>query len=369
MLGKRVGCFWGMGGVTGSEKAPPDAGKKEVTGKSSGRAELRAIDFHAHVIVPEVYALAAQHNVFSELPTDPGVTDEMRRNIKERAITVLARMSDVTERIGNMDAMGVGVQVLSASLVHQGLEWADGQTSLRLARMTNDWIAKAVALHPARLIGLGTLPLHVPALAVSELERCVRELGLKGAAISTTAGPMELGDAQLGSFWGKAEELDAVIFIHPGGNRDRRFKRFHLWNSVGQAFEEAMAISSLMYDGVLETFPRLKICISHGGGYMPYYMGRIDRNYVEKANTRINMRRPPIEYLRMLYFDSCVYDRAVLQHLVDKVGAERVLLGSDYPVGENKPIEFVAETGMLSAAQKEAIVRANAAALLGLSNP
>src|SRR5262249_45517316 len=83
--------------------------------------------------------------------------------------------------------------------------------------------------------------------------------------------------------------LGAVIYIHPGGNRDRRFKRFHLWNSVGQAFEEAMAISSLMYDGVLETFPRLKICVSHGGGYMPYYMGRIDRNYAEKANTRVNM--------------------------------------------------------------------------------
>jgi aminocarboxymuconate-semialdehyde decarboxylase len=358
-----------MGDVTtGSEKNAADAGKKAMKGKSSRRAELRAIDLHAHVIVPEVYAVAAQHNVFSELPTDPGVTDEMRRNIKERAVTVLARMSDVTKRIGNMDAMGVEVQVLSASLVHQGLEWADAQTSLRLARMTNDWIAKAVALHPARLIGLGTLPLHVPALAVSELERCVRELGLKGAAISTTAGPMELGDAQLRPFWGKAEELDAVIFIHPGGNRDRRFKRFHLWNSVGQAFEEAMAISSLMYDGVLETFPRLKICISHGGGYMPYYMGRIDRNYVEKANTRINMRKPPIEYLRMLYFDSCVYDRTVLQHLVDKVGAERVLLGSDYPVGESKPIEFVTETDTLSAAQKEAIVGVNAASLLGLAN-
>jgi Amidohydrolase len=170
-----------MGDVTvGPEKNAADAGKKKMKGKSSGRAKLRAIDLHAHVIVPEVYALAAQHNVFSELPTDPGVTDEMRRNIKERAATVLARMSDNTERIGNMDAMGVDVQVLSASLVHQGLEWADAQTSLRLARMTNDWIAKAVALHPARLIGLGTLPLHVPALAVSELERCVRELGLKG---------------------------------------------------------------------------------------------------------------------------------------------------------------------------------------------
>ena len=178
---------------------------------------------------------------------------------------------------------------------------------------------------------------------------------------------MELGDAALRPFWAKAEALGAVVYIHPGGNRDRRFKRFHLWNSVGQAFEEAMAISSLMYDGVLEHFPKLKICISHGGGYMPFYMGRIDRNYVEKANTRVNMSKPPIEYLRMLYFDSCVYERPVLQHLVDKVGADRVLLGSDYPVGETKPIEFVTETETLSGAQKEQIVRRTRRRWLGPS--
>jgi aminocarboxymuconate-semialdehyde decarboxylase len=343
-----------------------------MTSSSSGRqassiARPRAIDVHAHIIVPEVYAAAAEHNIFSELPTDVGVTDEMRGKIKERAGTVLGRMSDITDRIANMDAMGVDVQVLSASLVHQGLEWADAQTSLRLARTTNDWIAKAVATHPARFIGLGTLPLHVPSLAVAELERVMRELGLKGVAISTTAGGMELGDGALRPFWEKAEALGAVVYIHPGGNRDRRFKRFHLWNSVGQAFEEAMAISSLMYDGVLESFPKLKICISHGGGYMPFYMGRIDRNYVEKANTRVNMSKPPIDYLRMLYFDSCVYERPVLAHLVDKVGADRVLLGSDYPVGESKPIEFVTETQALSGAQKEQIVTTNAAALLGLA--
>ena len=335
---------------------------------SNPPARPRAIDFHAHIIVPEVYAVAAEHNIFSELPTDPGVTDEMRSQIKGRAGMVLARMSDISDRIAKMDAMGVDVQVLSASLVHQGLDWADAQTSLRLARTTNDWIAKAVAAHPARFVGLGTLPLHMPSLAVTELERCMGDLRLKGVAISTMAGVMELGDPQLRPFWVKAEALGAVVYIHPGGNRDRRFKRFHLWNSVGQAFEEAMAISSLMYDGVLEAFPQLKICISHGGGYMPFYMGRIDRNYLEKANTRVNMSKPPIDYLRMLYFDSCVYETAVLKHLVDKVGADRVLLGSDYPVGETKPIEFVTDSEALSTAQKERILSTNAATLLGLAN-
>lgn len=335
---------------------------------STGNGRPRVIDFHAHVLVPEVYEVAAERNIFSELPTDPGVTDEMRDQIKERAGLVLARMSDVTERLARMDAMGVDIQVLTASLVHQGLEWADPQTSLRLARTTNDWIAKVVAGRPERFIGLGTLPLHVPALAVVELARCMHELGLRGVGISTTAGGMELGDPQLAPFWANAEELGAVIYIHPGGNRDRRFKRFHLWNSVGQAFEEAMAVASLIYDGVLERHRQLKICISHGGGYMPYYMGRIDRNYIEKANTRINMTKPPIDYMRMLYYDSCVYYRAVLQHLVDKVGTERVVLGSDYPVGEPKPVEFVRETATLSVKQQEQILRTNAAALLGLVN-
>jgi aminocarboxymuconate-semialdehyde decarboxylase len=322
---------------------------------------------HAHVIVPEIYQVAAEHNVFFDLPTDPGVTEAMRDEVRQRAVDVLARMSDVSERIARMDAMGVDVQVLSASLVHQGLEWADAQTGLRLARATNDWIARAVQTHPTRFVGLGTLPLHMPALAVGELERCRKELGFKGVAISSTAGGIELGHAALRPFWAKAEELGAVVFLHPGGNRDPRFKRYSLWNSVGQAFEEAMAIASLMYDGVLEDFPRLRVCVSHGGGYMPVYMGRIDRNYAEKASTRVHMKKSPIEYLRMLYFDSCVYDRGVLQHLVDKVGAERVVLGSDYPVGENRPIEFITETGTLSAAQKNMIVRGNAATWLGIA--
>ena len=195
---------------------------------------------------------------------------------------VLGRMSDVDDRLAKMDAMGVDVQVLSASLVHQGLEWADAQRVCGSRAPPTTGSPRRSPTHPTRFIGLGTLPLHVPALAVAELERCLRELGLKGVAISTTAGGMELGDGAR-PFWAKAEALGALVYIHPGGNRDRRFKRFHLWNSVGQAFEEAMAISSLMYDGVLEPFPKLKICISHGGGYMPF---------IWAASTATTSRRP-----------------------------------------------------------------------------
>jgi aminocarboxymuconate-semialdehyde decarboxylase len=274
-------------------------------------------------------------------------------------------MADVSERVRNMDQMGVDVQVLTCSLVHQCTYWADPQTGLDLERRSNDRLAEMVRSNPGRFAALGGVPLQAPTLAVGELERCM-ELGLKGVQISTRVDGMEIGDARLRPFWAKAEELGAVVYIHPAGNDDPRLQKFQLWNSLGQSMEEAFAIASLFYEGVLDAFPTLKICISHGGGYMPYYTGRIDRNYVEKANTRINMTKPPIEYLRMLYYDSCVYDEAVLAHLIDKVGEDRVVLGSDYPVGDPEPVDFIRGSRHLSEVVKDKILGKNAALLLGL---
>jgi aminocarboxymuconate-semialdehyde decarboxylase len=322
------------------------------------------IDFHAHLMIPELYAITGPHTMFVKSNTDPTMGEDDRKGVREREAVLVSRMSDVTERIARMDAMGVDMQVLSSSLVQQITYWAEPQESLRLERMFNDRMAAVVAANPKRLIGLGGVPLAAPVLAVAELTRCMRELGLAGVGISTTARDMELGDAALRPFWEKAEELGAVVYIHPAGNTGARFGRWYLWNSVGQAFEEAMAIASLFYEGILDAFPQLKICISHGGGYMPYYMGRITRNYLEKPATRVNMTKSPAEYLRMLYYDSCVYETEVLEALVKRVGADRVLLGSDYPVGDPKPIEFV-QSCALSAADKEKIIGVNAARLFG----
>jgi len=323
------------------------------------------IDFHAHLMLPEVYAITGPHSMFVKSNTDPTMSAEARQGVRAREAILVARMSDVTERIAHMDAMGVDMQVLSSSLVQLSTYWAEPQESLRMERMLNDRMAAAVAANPKRLIGLGGVPLAAPALAVAELTRCMGELGLAGVGISTTARQMELGDAALRPFWEKAEELGAVVYIHPAGNTGARFAKWYLWNSIGQAFEEAMAVASLMYEGILDAFPQLKICISHGGGYMPYYMGRIARNYVEKPATRVNMKKSPAEYLRMLYFDSCVYETEGLEALVKRVGADRVVLGSDYPVGEPKPVEFV-ESCALTAAEREKIIGVNAAHLLGV---
>ena len=324
------------------------------------------IDFHAHLMLPDIYAITGPHSMFVKSNTDPTMSKEARQGVQKREAMLMSRMSDVTERIVHMDAMGVDMQVLSSSLVQQSTYWAEPQESLRLERTLNDHMAAVVAANPKRLIGLGGVPLVAPPLAVSELTRCMRELGLAGVGISTTARDMELGDAALRPFWEKAEELGAVVYIHPAGNTGARFEKWYLWNSIGQAFEEAMAIASLMYEGILDAFPQLKICVSHGGGYMPYYMGRIARNYLEKPATRVNMKKSPTDYLRMLYYDSCVYEPEVLEALVKRVGADRVVLGSDYPVGEQKPIEFV-ESCALTAAEKDKIIGVNAARLFGVA--
>ncbi|HEY4920499.1 MAG TPA: amidohydrolase family protein [Xanthobacteraceae bacterium] len=328
-----------------------------------------AIDIHAHMMDLDVYAVTVGHSAFGKSTFDPSLGAEAKQKAKERSDFVCAKMSDTKERMAEMDKMGVDVQVLTASLVHQCTYWAAPEESLRLERRLNDRVAEMVATSPRRLIGLGTLPLHAPELAAREAERCMRELKLKGFNISTQARDMEIGDRRLWPFWEKAAEHDAIVYIHPAGNPSPRFHKHFLWNSVGQNFEEAMAIASLMYEGVLDAFPGLKICVSHGGGYMPLCMGRITRNYLEKPTTRANMKKSPDDYLRQLYYDSCVYDHDVLRHLVERVGASQVILGSDYPVGEWKPVEFVRNTAGISDADKDKIIGLNAASMLGVAVP
>lgn len=310
------------------------------------------IDFHAHLIDPAVYRETQAFSIFAQ------TTDATR------SASVIARMADLDARIAAMDAMDVGMQVLSASLVHQCTYDAEPETGLRLDAAMNDMMARAVAAHPDRLRGLGSVPLQAPDMAVRELTRCMSELGLSGVTISTRVRDREIGDAALRPFWEAVEALGAVVFIHPAGNHDPRFRKWQLWNSIGQSFEEAMAIASLFYEGILDAYPRLKIVVSHGGGYMPFYLGRIARNYLEKPATRANMSKPPIEYLRMLHYDTCVYDPDTLADLVRIVGAERIVMGSDYPVGEMRPAQFVRDCAALDAAGRELVLAGNAERLL-----
>jgi len=335
----------------------------------SGRARRPfVIDFHAHVVEPEVRAFSQGHVVNTAIPDLTGVSERDIAAWNNWRQMINSKMVDPAVRLRDMDEMGVDVQVLTPSLVHQYTYWADPETSLKMEQRANDRIAEMVAVAPDRFVGLGGVPMQYPKLAIAEMRRCLRELKLRGIEVSSHAESMELGDAKLRGFWAEAEKLGAAVYLHPAGVVQPRYEKFQLWNSIGQPLEEALAMCSLFYEGILDAFPKLKICIAHGGGYLPFYAGRVDRNFFGKGFTRVNMSKSPSEYMRQhFWYDSCVYNVDMLENLVKKVGASRIVLGSDYPVGERDPIGFVRRARGLSAADKEDILGRTAAKLLGLS--
>ena len=333
---------------------------------SADQSRKRSLDIHAHMNLPDVMQWAKGHGVTHVEPPAERITEEMRKETIAWNTKNATAMRDMSVRLAIMDRTGVDVQALSVSNVMSPTCWAPADEALKMQRRLNDRIAEMIAEHPDRFCGLGEIPLHSPALAIKEMQRCMNEPGFIGVQVSSSAGDMELGDKSLWPFWEKAEELGALVYLHPSGNTDPRLGPWQIWNSIGQPFEEAMAMASLMYEGVLDAFPRLKICVAHGGGYLPYYVGRLDRNYLEKPYSRINMTRTPSEYLNFFYYDSCVYNTDILEHLVEKVGADRVILGSDFPVGEEEPVEFVNKCSRLSAEDKDKIIWKNAATLFHL---
>jgi aminocarboxymuconate-semialdehyde decarboxylase len=174
-----------------------------------------------------------------------------------------------------------------------------------------------------------------------------------------------LGDPAYHPFWEAASDIGATVWIHPEGVRDPWFQRYALWNSAGQSIEEAKVMASLIYEGVLTRFPGLKVVMAHGGGYFPHYMGRMDRNHANRPDTVRNTGgRKPSEFLRSFYYDTCVYDPQVLKVLLERVGADRLVMGSDYPVGEKDPVGWIRD--QVSSSDLEKISGGNAARLLNL---
>jgi aminocarboxymuconate-semialdehyde decarboxylase len=329
----------------------------------TGPSAKRSLDIHAHMNVAEVMEWAKGHGVVHLEPPADRITDAMRKETDAWNNKNRKAMYDMTTRLELMDQTGVDVQALTASSVMSPTCWAPPDEALKMQQKLNDRIAEMMAEHPEHFTGLGEIPLHSPALAIQEMTRCINDLGFIGVQVSSTAGDMELGDKRLWPVWEKAEALGALVYLHPSGTTDARQWPWQVWNSIGQPFEEAMGMASLMYEGAIDAFPGLKVCVAHGGGYLPYYIGRLDRNYIEKPYTKINMTRLPSEYLKFFYYDSCVYNVDILEHLVEKVGADRVILGSDFPVGEEKPIAFVNKSTRLSADDKEKIIWKNVTTL------
>jgi aminocarboxymuconate-semialdehyde decarboxylase len=317
------------------------------------------IDFHAHVATAEVFAATYKLSVIGRLraKAEGGAIHPMPEG-------QMARMTDLATRLTDMDAMGVDIQVISPSILHQCTYSLDPQEALRLERIGNDHVAETVARKPDRLIGLGSVPLQDARLAAGEMERAVRTLGLKGIVIASRVNETELGDKSLRPFWQSAQALGVPIFIHPAGNPDPRLSRHSMVISLGQPLEEAYAQCSLIYDGVMDEFPRLRVAFAHGGGFIPYYAGRFDWMY--RRGTTKGIKTDFSTYLRSFYYESVVFDPDLLERLADKVDASHLMLGTDYPFGEWKPVEFVQSAAKIPETMRRDILGANAARFLGI---
>ena len=338
----------------------------------------RVVDVHAHALLPALQALV--------LARDPdGFAGhqalEARRNGRESLAASgamigarLERLTSLDRRLADMDEAGVDVQVVSPSPSHY-YPFLARDLAAEVAREANHAIRDLVAAAPDRLLGLGLVPLQHPDLVVELLDHAVVECGLRGVEISSF-GPgadggrgVELSDPALEPFWARAAELDAVVFLHPFGcSLDERLDRFYLSNTVGQPTENAVALSHVIFSGVLDRHPDLTLVAAHGGGYLPTFLGRSDHAWEVRPEARGCAERPS-SYLRRLWFDSLVHTPQALRALVEAAGADRVLLGSDYPfdMGVDDPVDRTRDAG-LSPDDTAAVLGANAERL-GLGAP
>lgn len=342
-------------------------------GANACRNRPYTVDLHCHVMVPEVEKLVANR---PEKLAEPQLqlramgAESVEHNQKHMLPAAVPKMLDLRLRLADMDQMGVDLQLISPS-PPQYYYWADPDLAREVVRLQNEHIARVCESHRDRLVGLGNIALQHPELAVEQLDYAVRELGLKGVEIATSANGLELSDARFECVWARAAELECLVFIHPfGTSLGERVNQFYLQNMIGQPLETTIALSSLIFSGTLDRHPRLKLLAAHGGGYLPYYIGRSNHGHRVRPEAQ-RAKLAPREYLRRIWFDSLVYEPHILKQLIDTVGVEQVVVGTDYPfdMGHYDIHALVDAVPGLGEQERERILSRNALELLGLRQP
>lgn len=320
-----------------------------------GGKRVKTIDVHAHCHFREAGALLGNDAAALQLPPVRGA---------EEAFV------EIDKRLAAMDAQAVDLEVLSINPFWYG---RDRDLAAAIVKIQNEKLAELCASKPDRFAAFASLTLQAPDLAVQELETAMKKQGLKGAAIGGIVAGVEFSDPKFHPVWAKAEELGAVLFIHPQGVPElgrRLAGNGWLGNTIANPLETTIALSHLIFEGTLDRFPGLKIIAAHGGGYLPSYADRSDHACLvgpAGCNPNIALKKKPTEYLKQLYFDSLIFSPEALRHLAAQVGAGQIVLGSDYPYPwQMKPVDHVLATEPLSDEEKAAILGGTAAKLLGI---
>ena len=337
----------------------PRLGSKRAPVMFNGE-RVKTIDTHAHCYFHDAVALMGA-DAKGVMPPVKGVP--------EHFIPVSDKAA-VEGRLAAMDAMGLDMQILS---VNPFWYRKDRDTAAAIVKLNNERLAELTAAYPKRLGGFASLALQFPDLAVQQLEDAMKKQGLRGAAIGSNLLGEDFSDPKFHPVWAKAEELGAVLFIHPISPPQlaQRFKgNGWLSNTIGNPLDTTIALQHLIFEGVFDKMPGLKVLAAHGGGYLPSYAPRSDHAcFVSPGNCNpaIVLKKKPTEYLNQIFFDALVFTPEALRHLVAQVGASQVVIGTDHPIPwEENPVDHIVGTVSLTEAQRASILGGNAAKLFNI---
>jgi len=281
---------------------------------------------------------------------------------------VYAEFHDADAKVAGMDRKGIDISVLSVTPV-VFFYWLDADAGLAASRLLNDGIARMVAVRPERLRGMATLPMQDPDAAVTELERVVREHGFRSVELGCRVRGELLAEPRFRPVLRRAQELGVFIFTHPyvAGSLPPDLGCYYLGNLAGLPLDTVLMAAHLMFSGALDELPDLDIVLAHGGGFLPYQIGRLEHGYKVRKEARANTSSSPLRLLRRFYFDTLTHDLDALRFLVAKVGAGRVTIGTDAPfdMAEEDPLAMINALPGLSARDRDRILGLNALKLLG----
>lgn len=325
------------------------------------------IDTHAHYFPESYLKLIADHGkrCGATVATDPAGARFIQVGLLLRTGPITSEFYDLDDRLKTMDKIGVGMHALS--LTQPMVYWADDELGLRLCVAFNDAASEAHRKHPDRFIGFACLPLQNPNLALEELERVARLPGIRGIYMATAVRDRELSDRSFFPVYERIAELRLPIFLHPMMINNERLMQYYLINLLGNPFDTAIAASHLIFGGVMDAFPQLEVSLPHAGGALPILRGRLDRGFEIRGECRV-IPRPPSGYLRRFTYDTISYSEPIMDYLVGLVGAERIMMGSDYcfDIAYNDPVKIVNGMKSVNDRQRQQILWGNAARLLRL---